>query len=172
MQNQQQNDLRGRVLRWSSGILLSAAGISAIVSHEGLRYKAYPDPGTGGAPWTICYGHTGKDVFPGLEVNQAWCDRALAQDLMVAQKVITKTVQVPITQGELDAYASFIFNVGAARWRSSSMLRLLNEGKRREACDQFPLWVYANKLKLGGLVTRRYEERAKCLSGGAYVFRP
>ncbi|WP_058358275.1 lysozyme [Xanthomonas translucens] len=171
MENQK-SDIRARVLRWASGILLSAAGISAIVSHEGLKYKAYPDPGTGGAPWTICYGHTGPDVFPGLEVNQAWCDRALARDLLVAQTAVTRAVRVPITQGEMDAYASFVFNVGEGNWRASTMLRLLNQGKRKEACDQFPRWIYANKLKLGGLVSRRYEERATCLSGGAYVHRP
>lgn len=49
------------------------------------------------------------------------------------------------------------------------MLRLLNQGKRKEACDQFPRWVYANKIKMEGLATRRYEERATCLKGGAYV---
>lgn len=25
-----------------------------IKEHEGLRLKAYPDPGSGGVPWTIC----------------------------------------------------------------------------------------------------------------------
>ncbi len=25
---------------------------------EGARLRAYPDPGTGGSPWTIGFGHT------------------------------------------------------------------------------------------------------------------
>ncbi|MEE4411931.1 lysozyme, partial [Serratia sp. C2(2)] len=31
---------------------------------EGLSLQAYPDPATGGKPWTIGYGHT-TDVKPG-----------------------------------------------------------------------------------------------------------
>lgn len=34
---------------------------------EGLRLRAYPDPKSGHAPWTIGWGHTGLDVHPGLE---------------------------------------------------------------------------------------------------------
>jgi lysozyme len=31
---------------------------------EGLRLKAYPDPLSGGSPWTIGYGHTAPDIGP------------------------------------------------------------------------------------------------------------
>ncbi|BAM29100.1 endolysin [Xanthomonas phage CP1] len=151
------------------GLALSAAGVIAVADHEGKRYAAYPDPATGGAPWTICYGHTGPEVKPGMVVKQDQCDKWLAQDLRKAQDVVFSTVKVPIQQGELDAYASFVYNVGSGNWRSSTMLRLLNQGRRKEACDQFPRWVYANKIKLQGLATRRYEERAMCLQGGHYV---
>lgn len=159
-------------ITWAAGLLLSGAGVVALVSHEGLEYKAYPDPGTGGAPWTICYGHTGPDVKPGMVVKQNMCDAWLGQDLRKAQNVVTSTVRVPLTQGEMDAYVSFVYNVGGANWRSSTLLKLLNQGKRKEACDQLPRWVYANKRELKGLKTRRYAERATCLSGGAYVHRP
>lgn len=166
------NELRNRVMKWVAGLLLSAAGVASVVSHEGLRYRAYPDPATGGAPWTICYGHTGPDVYPGLVVTQAQCDKWLAEDLKKAQDIVTSTVRVAIQQGEMDAYVSFVFNVGGGNWRSSTMLRLLNLGKRKEACDQFPRWIYANKKEMNGLKTRRYAERATCLSGGPYVYRP
>lgn len=156
----------------AGGLLLSAAGVVAVSNHEGQRFAAYPDPATGGAPWTICFGHTGPEVKPGMVVSKSQCDKWLASDLRKAQDVITSTVRVPIQQGEMDAYVSFVFNVGGGNWRSSTMLRLLNQGKRKEACDQFPRWVYANKIKMEGLATRRYAERATCLSGGAYVYSP
>ncbi|ACE75768.1 P28 [Xanthomonas phage phiL7] len=156
----------------AGGLLLSAAGVVAVSNHEGLRYATYPDPATGGAPYTVCYGHTGPEVKPGMVVKQAQCDKWLAQDLRKAQGVVLSTARVRIQQGELDAYTSFVFNVGGGNWRSSTMLRLLNQGKRKEACDQFPRWVYANKIKMEGLATRRYEERATCLKGGAYVNSP
>ena len=151
--------------------LLSVGGISLIKSHEGLRYTAYPDPGTGGVPWTICYGHT-KDVRPGQTATQAQCDRYLREDLAEAEYTLKGTTRVALTQGEYNAYVSFIFNAGASNWRSSSMLRLLNQGDRVAACNQFPRWVYANKRKLKGLVTRRYEEQALCLSFGRIVYDP
>lgn len=166
------SELKKRVTMWVSGLLLSAAGLAAVVSHEGLSYPAYPDPATGGEPWTICYGHTGPEVKRGMVATQAQCDRWLAQDLKKAQDIVTSTVKVPLQQGELDAYTSFVFNVGGGNWRSSTLLRLLNQGKRQEACDQLPRWSYANKREMKGLKTRRYAERTMCLSGGAYVHRP
>ncbi|HID1023608.1 TPA: glycoside hydrolase family protein, partial [Klebsiella michiganensis] len=39
---------------------ISNNGIALIKRFEGCRLTAYPDPGTGGAPWTIGYGWTGK----------------------------------------------------------------------------------------------------------------
>ena len=43
--------------------------------------KAYPDPGTGGDPWTIGYGHTGPDVRPGTQITQSGAEELLVQDL-------------------------------------------------------------------------------------------
>jgi lysozyme len=48
---------------------------------EGLRLHAYPDPLTGGSPWTCGYGHTGLDVNPSTFWTQAQADAALAQDV-------------------------------------------------------------------------------------------
>ena len=56
--------------------------IADLKRDEGLRLKAYPDPLTGGAPWTIGYGHTGPDVVPGLVWTQAQAEAALAADIL------------------------------------------------------------------------------------------
>ena len=42
----------------------SANGLAFIRDHEGCELHAYPDPGSGGEPWTIGVGHTGG-VKPG-----------------------------------------------------------------------------------------------------------
>ncbi|ABK00175.1 endolysin [Xanthomonas phage Xop411] len=164
----QQQDWAWKIIALG-GLGLSAAGVVAISSHEGLRYAAYPDPATHAAPWTICYGHTGPEVKPGLVATQSQCDKWLAEDLRKAEQQVRSVVKVRITQGELDAYTSFVYNAGIGNFRSSTMLKLINQGKRKEACDQFPRWSYANKIKLEGLAKRRYEERAMCLKGGKYV---
>lgn len=48
---------------------------------EGLRLEAYPDPISGGHPWTIGYGHTGPEVKPGLRWTEAQAEAALIRDI-------------------------------------------------------------------------------------------
>lgn len=67
---------------------VSLAGIRPIKAYEGCarlradgRYEAYPDPGTGGAPWTIGWGATGADVRPGIVWTKEQCDRRLEADI-------------------------------------------------------------------------------------------
>ena len=50
---------------------------SMLISEEGWRNKAYPDPLTGGAPWTIGVGHTGPEVHEGLY----WGDDKISETL-------------------------------------------------------------------------------------------
>jgi lysozyme len=52
-----------------------------IAGFEGKRNVAYPDPLTGGDPWTIGYGHTGPEVFRGLVWSDKMCESALDADI-------------------------------------------------------------------------------------------
>lgn len=150
---------------------LSHDGASQIASHEGYRLVAYPDPATGGEPWTICRGHTGG-VRPGQRATHEQCDRWFAEDLHRAERGVQRHVRVPMKQGEYDAAVSFVFNVGEGNFRTSTLLRKLNAGDRAGSCNQYPRWVYANKMKMQGLVVRRYEEQHLCHRSGPYVFHP
>ncbi len=49
---------------------LTPDGWTLLKKWEGCRLNAYPDPASGGAPWTIGYGHTGAGVVPGLTITQ------------------------------------------------------------------------------------------------------
>src|SRR5688572_9540626 len=67
---------------------VGAAGIALIKRFEGCarvradgQVEAYPDPGTGGAPWTIGWGATGPGIGPCTTWTQAQCDARLAADL-------------------------------------------------------------------------------------------
>lgn len=55
---------------------ISEKGITLIKEFEGCSLTAYPDPGTGGDPWTIGYGWThsvdGKPVKPGMMIPEGW----------------------------------------------------------------------------------------------------
>ena len=165
--------IRTKVLGWAvAASLVSVTGVALVMNHEGLRTTAYPDPGTGGAPWTICYGHT-RGVRPGDRATPSQCESWLRDDLRVAEAGIRRLVRVPLSQPEYDAYTSFIFNAGEPNFQRSTMLRKLNAGDRRGACNEFAKWVYANKRKLNGLIKRRYEEQTLCLTyKETYVYVP
>lgn len=53
---------------------------------EGLRLEAYPDPLTHAAPWTIGYGHTGREVHPGLVWTTDECAEALSADVAATER--------------------------------------------------------------------------------------
>jgi lysozyme len=148
---------------------VSLSGLTAIDKHEGYRLVAYPDPATKAAPWTICRGHT-KGVYRGMRATPEQCDRWFAEDVYEAETCVQRATRVSLRQGEYDARVSFVFNVGCRNYQTSTMLRLTNQGQWRAACNQFPKWVYANKMKMDGLVTRRWEEQAMCLKEGPYVY--
>lgn len=161
-----------KLLALAVGSLLSLGGLTFIATSEGERLTAYPDPGTRGAPYTICFGHTGPEVHLGLTVTHEQCVRWLQQDTMKAERVVKQAVHVPLVQGQYDAYVSFVFNAGATNFRRSTMLRKLNAGDWKGSCREFPKWKYANGMVLEGVVVRRYKEQAMCLEAGPYVYRP
>lgn len=143
---------------------ISDVGIAAITSYEGLRLKAYPDPATGGEPWTIGVGHTGG-VRPGDVITREQSDAFLRADLAHCASAIRRLVRVPLTQGQFDALCSFIFNVGEGAFAKSTLLRLLNLRDYDRAADEFLKWRMAAGRVLPGLVKRRVSERKLFLTG-------
>ena len=138
---------------------LSVAGARFIAGFEGYRARAYPDPGTGGAPWTVGYGHTGPDVHPGLVITQAKALALLRRDAQTAAAAVSKLVKVPLNTCEFDALVSLVFNIGAGAFANSTVLRELNRGHRARAGLAFMMWVRGGSGALPGLVRRRHAER-------------
>jgi lysozyme len=147
---------------FAAATAVSVAGLSAIVLHEGKVNSAYPDPAHGWAVPTICIGHTAT-AKRGQWLSDDECLDLLKQDAAEAAGHVLRLSKVPLSQGELDAYTSFVFNVGAGAFARSTLLKELNAGNRVAACNQLTRWTYAGGQQLPGLVTRRKEERALCL---------
>ena len=137
----------------------SPTGIGLIKSSEGLRLKAYPDPGTGGLPWTIGYGST-SGVTQKMVITEAQAEQMLAADLVRFERAVERLVRVPLNQGQFDALVSFTYNVGEGNFTKSTLLRKLNAGDTAGAAEQFKRWVNAGGKVLPGLVKRRVAERA------------
>lgn len=124
---------------------------------EGFRSKTYLD--SGGVP-TIGFGHTGEHATPGNTISYAFALRLLADDIRGALRCVDDAVEVPLTARERIGAGSFAFNVGCGGLRSSTFLRLLNEGKRLKAADALLMWVKDDRGNtLLGLKRRREAER-------------
>lgn len=136
----------------------SIAGVELIKQFEGLELKAYPDPGTGGDPWTIGYGTT-KNVFEGQTITKLEAEALLRKDLEFFEKVVTEALTVPVNQNQFDALVSFTYNVGPSAFKTSTLLRLLNEKTDKKiVASEFLKWVKSGDQTLPGLVTRRKAE--------------
>ena len=128
---------------------------------EGRRYEAYRDVA---GVWTVCDGHTGKEIVAGKRYTDDECDAFLRRDLQPAQQAVDRLVSVPLGEYPRAALYSFVFNVGASAFARSALLRKLNQGDRQGACDELRRWVYARGIKWRGLQNRRDAERALCLA--------
>lgn len=144
---------------------ISQDGIDILKHFEGCRLQAYPDPATGGAPWTIGYGHTGPEVKPGLKWTQAQADAVLLLDLASFEKSVASAVRVPLTQPQFDALVCFAYNVGIGNLQSSALLAKLNGRDYVGAQAQFIRWNKAAGKEMPGLTRRRKAEAARF--GGA-----
>lgn len=140
---------------------ISERGLDLIKSFESLRLHAYPDPGTGGDPWTIGYGHTGPEVHRGQVITEHEADRLLESDSLRFEKGVGELLTVPATQGQFDALVSFAFNVGLGNLKSSTLLRLFNAGDKGAAAEQFLRWNKAAGKVMPGLTNRRLAEVAR-----------
>jgi LysM repeat protein len=139
----------------ASGFSISDSGVKMIEGFEGYSATAYPDPGTGGAPWTIGYGHTGG-VQPGQTITRAQAEQYLKEDLSWAQDAVRRNVHVPINQNQFDALVSLTYNLGANGY--PGLLAKLNAGDYKGAQAMFGQYVHAGGHVLQGLVNRRAKE--------------
>ncbi len=134
----------------------SRAGIKQISQFERFESRVSPDPV--GIP-TIGFGHK---VRAG-ESFQEPITRQQGVDLLHSdvKRVVTpglRKVGVALTQNQVDALGSFIFNVGPAAFNDSTLLRKLNAGNFGAVPDELRRFVYAGGRKLPGLIRRREAE--------------
>jgi lysozyme len=148
------------VPRVSAARTLSKEGLDLIKSFEGLSLKAYPDPGTGGKPWTVGYGHTGSDVAPGLIITEAKAVELLRKDVARFEAGVRDLAGEHGTQHMFDALVSFAFNCGLGNLKTSTLLRKHNEGDYAGAKAEFSKWNHAGGKILAGLTRRRAAEAA------------
>ena len=151
----------GRTMGRTKIAMLSASAVALVglAVHEGYRENAYLDI-VGVA--TIGYGTTeGVKLGDRTDPIKA-LERALS-DMQKFEGAIKQCVKVPLYQHEYDALIGLAYNVGSNAFCSSTLVKLLNQMRYSEACDQILRWNRAGGKVVRGLTIRREKEHKQCL---------
>ena len=141
-----------------------SAAVKLIKQFEGFRSTAYKCPA---GVWTIGYGSTSID---GVKVKQqdTITEQAALDDiykrLNEIDKQITAVVRVPLNSNQLNALLDFVYNLGIGNFRSSTLLKKLNDSDYRGAADELLRWNKSGGKVLDGLTRRRQAEQELFLS--------
>lgn len=143
--------------------------ISLAKQFEGCVLTAYPDPASGGDPWTIGYGATGPGISQGVTWTQDQADADLTARMTAIGARVDALVTVPITDEQKGALCDFAYNLGAGNLAASTLLKMLNAGNVQGAADQFSRWDMASGKVMAGLERRRDAERALFILGSNFA---
>jgi lysozyme len=150
---------------------LSPSGLELVKRFEGLRRKAGRLDGGG---WTIGYGHT-VSAREGAEVTAEEAEALLLYDLDKVARAIDALTSSGLNANQFAALTAFAFNIGLENFKTSAVLRRVNEGAYLQAAAAIEMWrradVRGDSLVVDALVRRRAAEKALFLTpeGG---FRP
>lgn len=149
-----------------------AAGAAAVViatatpfiaKWEGLETTAYRD--IVGVP-TVCYGET-----RGVKMGDTYTKAECMEMLKVAvgeyySKIEPCMTNKDIPVGVQASLLELAYNVGTGATCKSTMMRLANQGKYKEACKELDKWVKAGGQIVRGLQNRRADSKINlCLKG-------
>lgn len=141
------------------------AAKKTLKEREGLRLEAYQDQK---GVWTIGWGHT--PATKGMRITETQAEALFASDVKAMEDAINRSVRVKISQEMFDALLIFVFNIGAAAFSTSTMLKKINAGNFEGAAAEFPKWNKitmpdGKKIVSDGQVKRRAIEESIFRSG-------
>ena len=134
--------------------------VAAVASYEGKSNNPYHDKLADGL-LTVCYGETNVRM---QHYTDAECRDMLAGSLAGYVDEVRK-VNPDLIGPQLVAATSLEYNIGPAAYRRSSVARLFNQHRDKDACNAFLRFSYAGGRQVPGLLARRQKERAICLTG-------
>ena len=133
---------------------ISKEGLSLIKKFEGCELEAYK---CAAGVWTKGYGST-KDVKEGDTLTQEEADDLLLHEMSEYEGYINEMVTTNLKQNQFDSLVSWVFNLGPANLKASTMLKVLNLGNLEGVPEQMKRWNKANGKTLDGLIRRRKAE--------------
>jgi len=122
--------------------------------------KAYPDPGTGGHPWTIGWGSTGKDITPDTVWTKEQAQKALEEHVLYFLSGMLKlSPSLAYEQPRrIAAVLSFCYNCGLGNYRISTFKKRVDSKDWFGASEEILKWNKAAGRVLPGLTRRRKAE--------------
>lgn len=142
---------------------MSDSGLARIRQHEAFMAKPYDD---GAGNLTIGYGHLirkGENYSAGI--TEAEADTLFRQDVERVVDPALDEITIDLTQNQVDALGSFIFNVGTGGFLKN-LLAHVNAGRHEMTTSRMLKFVTGRDVKSGrrrvlrGLLTRRRFEVA------------
>lgn len=153
---------------------ISREGLERIVKSEGCVYCSYKDSV---GVWTAGVGATrgldGKRLSGPVELSDAEIAMLLRRDIRVSEQCVSDKMNGwSMPQSVYDSMADLVFNVGCRnatyntkRKAPTSITTLSLRGEWAGACGHLTDFVWAGGKRSAGLVNRRTDQRAYCLSG-------
>jgi lysozyme len=145
---------------------LSKPGFDVLAEREGLELEAYLDER---GILTIGIGHTSAagppKVTQGMTITRDEAQEIFVQDAERFRRECQSAAGVPVHQHELDALASFLFNIGSTNFLGSTALKRLKQGDYAGCAEAMSWWN-----KPPSLISRRRGEIEQFLHG-RYVAR-
>lgn len=150
-------------------LTISPVGLAMIGDAEGCRQAPYSCPAG-----LITNGIGNTHGVPDAAISLEQVAKDFTTNIIEAERCLLRDIPPdnPLTQGQHDAFTSFVFNLGCQRYRhnrngsETSIYKLIKQGDYHQACHQLPRWVYSGGERLTGLVTRRANEYALCVGSG------
>lgn len=129
----------------------------------GGKVQAYPDPATGGKPWTIGIGSTRDEQGRPIKPGDVWTvDRArrhFERELEEYGAAVAKAIgSAPTKPCQMAAMVSLAYNIGVTAFSRSTVLRQHKTGNYPTAADAFMMWDKAAGKVMKGLTRRRAAE--------------
>lgn len=114
--------------------------------------KVYPDPLSGGAPWTVGLGHTGPEVHPGDVWPEERCMAAFYSDYGVAAgcalNVIGASTWAKLNEARRAVLTDMAFNIGQHRLEGfKNMLTAIRVSDWERAAAELLNSAYAAQTK-------------------------
>lgn len=155
--------------------ILNQRGIHLLHEFEACRLKAYK---CSADVWTIGWGDTnrrGVKVVPGQVITQEQADKEFELDVVEYGEPVRSHVKVPLTDDQYAALVSFAYNAGTQAFISSTMLKLINQGKYQEASKEFNKWSKVTKdgkkVLDKGVLRRRLSEKNLFLGKEEFIVK-